>query len=519
MPSPIQLGCSTQIARNTNTGHSTLTTTKMTPTEVEIGVAIIASVSLLLHLRNWSKTRRSQRRQNTIDFLNACRESFSAGKDYARKFVLEEKRKRTDQIEQALEGALPTSYDRVRLTSTRFIDMSQINLSKQEIIQTYQQAHPALRDRAIPDASEEDNKLSNFLNLLEEIANGVNTRIFDFQILNKMYGGLFLSSYTRLAFFIRRCRRQIGKGKSFRLYDQLEILVDRLLEYQGAAFTTYTPRTMARLFFLGPRFWPLMLRRFNTYDALVAELAKRDLLDRASEIANSAIHDDVFFLIVPGERAKKKRTFDGLVNLYKEVYASTNGVWPIFDRGNSNHNESVKEWVTSRLVDADCMILALQRRLFRRSAIIGAVGLRSLNRASDADHAHWNSDILSAIEDFSVDLSDQAEFLHGFGVPISQTNINGSAKKWIVDPDRLTILHALAVSPEWKGRHVGRRLFRHAISYAHLKMQKTVLLNVIADEPAMESAIALYDSEGGDFIGSHQDWGRLEFHRMYMYIF
>jgi hypothetical protein len=68
-------------------------------------------------------------------------------------------------------------------------------------------------------------KLKDILGMFEHLATGINTGVFDIQILNRMAGSYIIIVYDRFFVYIRERRK--ATGNNF-LFDEYEFLINRL---------------------------------------------------------------------------------------------------------------------------------------------------------------------------------------------------------------------------------------------------------------------------------------------------
>jgi len=68
-------------------------------------------------------------------------------------------------------------------------------------------------------------KLKNMLSLFEHLAVGINTGVFDLDILDRMAGGYFINIYNRYAYYISERRKALNNNT---IYSEFEGLVNKL---------------------------------------------------------------------------------------------------------------------------------------------------------------------------------------------------------------------------------------------------------------------------------------------------
>ena len=81
--------------------------------------------------------------------------------------------------------------------------------------------------------------------------------------------------------------------------------------------------------------------------------------------------------------------------------------------------------------------------------------------------------------------------------------------------NRTAVVTSLAVDPELRRFGIGRLLLRYAIEFGQIRLStepKKVFLAVI---PTLEEAIRLYESEGGELLGTYTG----QTHEMHLYAF
>ena len=78
------------------------------------------------------------------------------------------------------------------------------------------------------------NQLKNMLALFEHLAVGVNSGVFDFDILSRMSGQYLINMFDRYSFYIRDRRKKLGNP---RLYEEFEALVAKLRQHRNKLTT------------------------------------------------------------------------------------------------------------------------------------------------------------------------------------------------------------------------------------------------------------------------------------------
>lgn len=130
---------------------------------------------------------------------------------------------------------------------------------------------------------------------------------------------------------------------------------------------------------------------------------------------------------------------------------------------------------------------------------------------------YWNDGALQAIADRVPESEHAGTVLKKLGVP---AEVPGPANsQWVLNPDEIAIASRMGVRPSFRRRNIGRNLLRFIIDFAHKELSRAVILNVITREPALESAIALYESERAVRIGIHGDSMGEKGFRMRMYAY
>jgi len=85
-------------------------------------------------------------------------------------------------------------------------------------------------------------ELERLFRIWEHIAAGINAGVYDIEVFNQMTGSRCVGQYTDHSEFVRRRRRE----ESLRIYDQLDIVIDRLLEMRFSKHLV-TDNTLQRL--------------------------------------------------------------------------------------------------------------------------------------------------------------------------------------------------------------------------------------------------------------------------------
>lgn len=289
----------------------------------------------------------------------------------------------------------------------------------------------------------------------------------DIEVLNKMTGGNILTTYQRYARFIRQRRRE-----NPRIYDQLEVLIDKLLVMQTSVFRV-DRRALRRMRQLGVADSTLAdiakLKRQTTYEYndLLRGLIGRNL-EPEKTLVMTCTRQPAFDIEVATDRDHKQ-----VVALFERVQRHSDGAYP--PRNRTDHEGNVAAWLALGAVHG--------RYLVRRGgAVIAYVELEDLEQVRrDGTHdeqartkrsAYWHR-AFEAQPAFADDPT--------------------------MDIERLMVIKRLAVDPDHQRSGLGRILLRHAIQVIQFSHRRIPALVVLAD---LKPAIALYESEGATRIGT-----------------
>lgn len=306
--------------------------------------------------------------------------------------------------------------------------------------------------------------LLKLMGIWEHTAAGVNSGVFDVEVLNRMTGGNLLGTYQQYARFVRLRRRE-----NPRIYDQLEILVDKLLMIEVCCYEV-TKQSIGQLRELGMDGTVLkglkdLGGRTWTYHEFVAELVRRQL--EGDKVLIMSCTRKATVVIRPYEARDREEA----VALFESIQQETEGGYPPAVRTESVGG--VAAWLDlppthTRLV------------LETEAGIGGYVELENPEvDPPDADdeykatrHAYWKR----AFQDHERFQNDPTLSL-----------------------DRLIVIKRLGVHPAHQRRGLGRLLLRHAIQVVQFDYGRVAALVVLS---YLQPSIHLYDAEGATRIGT-----------------
>ena len=245
----------------------------------------------------------------------------------------------------------------------------------------------------------------------------------------------------------------------------------------------------------------------------------KDLLDRLSPLTDVERYKDFMFFAIKGAQVEDPEVLEALTTLFMDIHQGSGGVWPVLRSEKSTLREKVCDWVRQRYLGADVAALILYAPDGTPVEVVGAGGLKSLNRDSDADLDYWNGGVVQAIQSRDDERSTQLAFLNHSGLPLEVHKKDLSGGGWLINPDKTAILQSGGISPRWRRKGLGRYLLHFRKKISHQLLQKTVLFNVIADTVATTPAIALYEKERALFLGNHFDGQQLPRYNMQLYAF
>lgn len=319
------------------------------------------------------------------------------------------------------------------------------------------------------------------IGIWELTAAGVTAGVFDIEVLNKSTGAYILTTYRRYARFIRRRRRE-----NPRIYDQLEVLIDKLLLMQTSRFLI-DRSALRRLRQLGvPEHTIRELSRLRTKTQYTYNSLLRALIDRNLETEKTLVMSCARRSAVEVRRAVDADQAD-VRALFERMQAHTAGAYPPRER--TDQVGGVAAWLALPPIH--------DRFLVRRgSDVVAYVELENLDRlrADDRDDddvarervAYWHR-AFEAHPAFARDPTMQLE--------------------------RLMVVKRLVVDPEQQRAGLGRILLRYAIQMIQFSHDRIPALVVLS---TLEPAIKLYESEGATRIGSFKGHAG---HDLHSYVF
>ena len=203
------------------------------------------------------------------------------------------------------------------------------------------------------------------------------------------------------------------------------------------------------------------------------------------------------------------------------ILQKSEGVWPVgitTPTGVSDPDIGgrIEEWRKRMETNWECLLGAYSINAQKEEKLVGIVATRRM--ANDSDEAKvWDKDISSAIRGLGIEDQDVAAFYEKIGLPVTEKD---GIK---IDYDKIAILRSLMVDPAYRkslsNQPVGRYLFRAGLQKIREDWGRACLLSVLADSPVTENAIRIYQSEGGQYLGTAYDRGDLEGHLMHFFLF
>jgi GNAT superfamily N-acetyltransferase len=336
-----------------------------------------------------------------------------------------------------------------------------------------------LGDGDIP--PEQWRRLLLLIGIWEITAAGVTAGVFDIEVLNKSTGAHILTTYRCYARFIRRRRRE-----NPRIYDQLEVLIDKLLLMQASRFLI-DRAALRRMRQLGmPDRTVSELSRLRTKKQYTYNSLLRALIDRNLETEKTIVMSCARRSAVDVQRAVDTDRAD-VTALFERAQAHTDGAYP--PRSRTDQVGGIAAWLALPPIH--------DRFLVRRGSNVAAyVELEDLDRlrADDRDDddaarervAYWYR-AFEAHPRFARDPTMQLE--------------------------RLMIVKRLVVDPAHQRAGLGRILLRYAIQVIQFSHDQIPALVVLS---TLEPAIKLYESEGATRIGSFKGHAG---HDLHSYVF
>ncbi len=315
-------------------------------------------------------------------------------------------------------------------------------------------------------ADEQWRDLLVLMGIWEHTAAGVNSGVFDVEVLDKMTGGNLLSTYRDYARFVRRRRRA-----NPRIYDQLELLIDKLLLFQLCSYQIDNT-SLKRLKQLGVR--DDTLQRVKTlvkspasdYHRFVVTLLRGQMEDDRNLILSCARKRDVDIV------AATDADFADVVGLFERIYDVTKGEYPPASRIQACG--SIQTWLELPRYD---------ERFVARSgdSVVGYLELEDLASVPAGQH-----------ED--ADEGREAYWTRAFA---NQRRF----REEDLSLGDVMVLKRLAIHPEYMRRGLGRVLLRYGLQVAQFEHHRVPALVVLS---TLAAAIQLYEAEGATRIGEFE---------------
>lgn len=343
-------------------------------------------------------------------------------------------------------------------------------------------------DGELPEeGSEQFKKILVLLGLYEHIASAVNAGVLDLELLDRMSGGYMRGRYVFYARFIRWRRRK----RHPRFFDQFDLLISRLNQLHTARYQILKPTLLdyrKRYFYQRrvKKLEPLIGLGPFTRQELNSALVDVGLMDENHGISFvSRLRPYKVEPYAPEDR-------DAAVDCLLAVQDATRGLWPVGvasgDRG------AMTAWFERR-ASSNHMSAVVRDG----NRVLGIVGLEDLARRENCDY--W-IDAFGQIQ--------QRNRTKDFDTLSINLDLNDLQVR-----NRTAVVTSLAVDPELRRFGIGRLLLRYAIEFGQIRLStepKKVFLAVI---PTLEEAIRLYESEGGELLGTYTG----QTHEMHLYAF
>ena len=466
------------------------------------------------------------RRHATVEFVSDPNRGISARSRAIRPIIQARKEEQFRQIEEifslsqlrdqlALRQALESE-----ITTRSYISsdlLKDVAAETKPIIYRYLFIKPYEID------GDEDRLMTEFFNLLEDIANGVHSGIYDVYVLNRMYGGLILRSYHDGVHWLNWLRRHWGH----RFYDQTEQLVDELIRINNFEKYQITKFKVMLFSFWRGKLLPhigvtkhlqrdekLLDRR--KLERAIHQIGLREFGDHIQSM--SAIQQLIIREIPKRDIAKLQSKVDKLV---LSTLQRSEGVWPVgiatrIGLTDPDIGERIEEWRKRMEKNWECLLAAFSVDARKKETLVGIVATRRMLNDSEESKV-WDRDISSAISGLGIDPENATAFYEKIGLPtIEKDGIR-------IDYNKIAILRSLMVDPAYRksvsNQPIGRSLFRAGLKKIREEWGRVCLLSVLADSPVTENAIRIYRSEGGQYLGTAYDRGDPKGHLMHFFLF
>jgi hypothetical protein len=377
---------------------------------------------------------------------------------------------------------------------------------------------------------ETDRALIDLFNRLEEISNGVNTEIFDVDLVNEMYGGLISIVYLDHIEWIVLTKRKLG----FRIYDQFDNLYTLLLERNTEQFCLTKITFLLRLILHSKSGFNLALKVFRNKGKMKHTLNRKQLrkflidtssIDLYNFVCEKSKDKNIRFKEYYFKNRISRRSKTKLKKLFLDSLIASNGEWPVgiveYRRGRKLkpediEDEEISQWVSDLTKVWDYTYIAYNKK-FLSTEYIGAISV-STSETLCLTPERFSDEILSAVSSMHENNFDaQCRLLKNAQIPFTV-----SFGEATIDVSKMALIRSLYVTTQYRDNSnysIGRKLLRNAISYCRNNLHLIPFLTVLADSEYTEKAISLYVAEGGSFIGTCRDRNDPNGHLMHIFIF
>jgi len=343
-------------------------------------------------------------------------------------------------------------------------------------------------------------EIASLFNRLEEISAGVRLGVFDIDTLDSLYGGLVKNSYRQFSDWVTWLRRHLGG----RFFDQFDLVLDQLIIRDTAIFRLTEPRALIRLALRG-RFRLLKrilsdpdLRRLLTHKQMLTAMTRYGLSSEAQRgLLRSAKNTQLDFdatvrSVIPARKSVKA--------LFENALKESRNMWPVALASSStpdHRHPDTESWLRHVEATSSRYLICFARRWGGlRKKVVGFLAISDSDRLME-QRSRWQSEFQSAVSG----LSDS--HLGGLSLPLA------SPADRELDLSRITQIRYFYVHPDYRGsttgQGIGRTLLRQALRYIRSELDKTPMLSVLADTDFTATAVHLYRSEGGHYLGSYRD--------------